>query len=85
MDVADIAIVYYNLHTIEHKRLEAITEEQVKQAFKRDDLIIFTDSSELQKYLRAQDYSDYNLLLMSSGNYDGIDVDNFAKELLIFG
>ncbi len=85
MDVADIAIVYYNLHTIEHKRLEAITEEQVKQAFKRDDLIIFTDSKELQKYLRAQDYSDYNLLLMSSGNYDGIDVDNFAKELLISG
>lgn len=85
MDVADIAIVYYNHHTIEHKRLENISESQVKEAFKRDDLIIFTDSKELQNYLKAQNYDDYNLLLMSSGNYDGIDVDNFAKELLISG
>ena len=85
MDAADIAIVYYNHHTIEHKRLENITEDQVKAAFKRDDLVIFTDSNGLQKYLKAQNYDDYNLLLMSSGNYDGIDVDNFAKELLISG
>lgn len=85
MDVADQAIVYYNHHTIEHKKLASITEEQVKQAFKCDDLLIFTSSSDLQKHLKSLNYSDSNLLLMSSGNYDGIDVDKFAQELLISG
>ena len=85
MDVADQAIVYYNPHTIEHKKLASISEDQVKQAFKRDDLLIFTSSSDLQAHLKSLNYSDSNLLLMSSGNYDGIDVDKFAQELLISG
>lgn len=85
MDVADQAIVYFNPHTIEHKKLASISEDQVKQAFKRDDLLIFTSSSDLQAHLKSLNYSDSNLLLMSSGNYDGIDVDKFAQELLISG
>lgn len=82
MDLADVAIVYYNPHTIEHKRLENISIEEVKKAFERDDLIIFNSSENLKNYLESIDWADKNLLLMSSGNYDGIDVDNFAKELL---
>lgn len=83
MDVADQAIVYYNHHTIEHKKLASITEEQVKLAFKRNDLLIFTSSSDLQAHLKSLNYDNSILLLMSSGNYDGIDVDKFAQELLI--
>lgn len=82
MDLADFAIVYYNPHTIEHKRLENISLEEVKQAFDRQDLLIFNSSATLKSYLESIDWTDKNLLLMSSGNYDGIDVDNFAKELL---
>lgn len=82
MDLADIALVYYNPHTIEHKKLEYITEEQVKQAFGREDLKIFTSSAALQDYLKSFEYKGFNLLLMSSGNYDGINVDQFAQELL---
>jgi UDP-N-acetylmuramate: L-alanyl-gamma-D-glutamyl-meso-diaminopimelate ligase len=82
MSQADVAIVYYNPHTIEHKRLENISPEEVKQAFDRDDILIFNESAALKTYLESRNWKETNLLLMSSGNYDGIDVDSFAKELL---
>lgn len=82
MSLADRAIVYYNHHTIEHKRLENVSPEEVKSAFGRDDILIFNDSNELKSFLDKQNWQNTNLLLMSSGNYDGIDVDVFAQELL---
>ena len=78
MDKADIAIVYYNPHTIEHKKLKPITTEQVKNAFARNDLQVFTNSHELMNTLKTFGFHDTNLLLMSSGNYDGVDVKNIA-------
>lgn len=83
MKNADLAIIYYNPHTIEHKKLSYISPEEVKKAFGQDDLLIFNDSKELKSFLEKQNWNNKNLLLMSSGNYDGIDVDNFAKELLL--
>lgn len=82
MDKADRAIVYFNPHTIEHKRLEPISESQVKQAFGREDLEVFTESSKLVELLKKQDWNDKTLLLMSSGNFDGVDYQNLVKEML---
>lgn len=82
MNKADVAIVYYNQHTIEHKKLENISRDEVKEAFGREDLLIFNESKDLREYLEKQNWEGVNLLLMSSGNYDGIDVDIFAKKLL---
>lgn len=82
MDSADVSIVYYNPHTIEHKKLEDISPEDVKQAFGNENILIFNNSEALKNYLESQNWTDTNLLLMSSGNYDGIDVDIFAKKLL---
>lgn len=81
MDKADIAIVYYNPHTIEHKKLKPISTEQVKNAFARNDLQVFTNSQELMNTLKAASFHDTNLLLMSSGNYDGVDVKKIASLL----
>ena len=82
MDSADVSIVYYNPHTIEHKKLEDISPEEVKQVFGNENILIFNNSEALKNYLESQNWTDTNLLLMSSGNYDGIDVDIFAKKLL---
>lgn len=82
MNAADKAIVYFNPHTIAHKKLEPITEAQVKQAFGRDDLEVFTSSPELIKRLQALPWSHANLLLMTSGNFDGVDMAALAEILL---
>jgi len=83
MDNADVAYVFYNPDVIQHKRLKEIKPEQVKEAFANKNLIVFTNSPELQKELKAIDYNNAALLMMTSGNFSGINIIDFAKELLI--
>jgi len=83
MNDADEAIVYFNPHTIEHKKLKAITPEQVMRYFNRKDLKVFTESKTLVDYLKSQSLKDAVLLMMSSGNFDGIDFKHLSTELLI--
>lgn len=78
----DEAIVYFNPATISHKKLRQLSTEQVKSAFKRSDLILFTESAKLESYLKSKKYENAVLLMMSSGTYDGIDLETFAGELL---
>jgi UDP-N-acetylmuramate: L-alanyl-gamma-D-glutamyl-meso-diaminopimelate ligase len=82
MDKPDVAIVYFNPHTIEHKKLEPITVQDVKEAFNRPDLMVFTKSEDLQNYLQKIKYNQTNLLLMSSGNFDGMDLKDFAQKIV---
>ena len=81
MNKADKAIVYFNPHTIAHKKLKPITEEQVKIAFDRSDIEVFTESKELVKEIQSHDWANKNLLMMSSGNFDGIDFKQLGESL----
>lgn len=81
MTLADEAYVYFNPHTIEHKKLAPITAAQVAEAFGGDNLRIYTNSSELRETLVRQSWDNTNLLLMTSGNFDGIDFLKLAKEI----
>ncbi len=81
MDLADEAIVYFNPHTIAHKKLKEITQDQVYKAFNRKDLKVFTKSSEVTDYLKSLHWNNKVLLMMSSGNFDGVDFNAFAGEL----
>ncbi|SKC15332.1 UDP-N-acetylmuramate--L-alanine ligase [Dyadobacter psychrophilus] len=82
LKAADIAVVYYNPQTVEHKRLEPISEEDIRTAFKRDDLKVFTDSSEMVAFLKSLPWENANLLLMSSGTFGDLDLKTLATELL---
>lgn len=81
MDLADEAIVYFNPHTLEHKKLNAISVEQVKDAFKRSDLQVLTESNTVQNLLKSKKWANQNLLMMSSGNFDGIDFLKLGQQL----
>ena len=83
MDTPDIAIVYFSKAAIAHKKLEDLSVEQVHTAFGRKDLMVFTESNELQAYLKSLVWKDQNLLMMSSGNFDGIDFGTLAEDLLV--
>ncbi|MCK9311495.1 MAG: Mur ligase family protein [Bacteroidales bacterium] len=82
MKEADEAYVYFNPKTIEHKHLAAITPEQVAKAFGGTNIEIFTDSNLLIKKLLNRKYKKENLLMMSSGNFDGVNLKAFALEIL---
>lgn len=83
MNLADEAIVYFNPHTIEHKKLKKITPEQVHAAFNRADLKVMTESKNITEYLKSKTWNNSVLLMMSSGNFDGVDFISLAKELII--
>lgn len=82
MAEADLAYVYFNPHTIAHKKLAEITPEQVKLAFGGDNIEVFTDSKALIERLKQTTYINHNLLMMSSGNFDGVNLKAFALEIL---
>ncbi len=84
MNNADLAIVYYNPKTIEHKKLKALSDVQLKDAFGRNDLVIFRDAGLLEKFLLSQDAGDSVFLMMSSGTFDGMDLEKFAKVITGF-
>ncbi len=73
MDEPDTAIVYFNPEAIAHKKLEPISKEQVYTAFGRENLLVFTNSIELEEYLKSLNWNNKNLLMMSSGTFDGIE------------
>lgn len=82
MDKADKAMVYFNPHTIQLKKLPPISIEQVKEAFNRDDLMVFNDSAQMLDALIQEDWTNNILLLMSSGNFDGLEPQMIADRLL---
>lgn len=75
LDAADVAVVFYSPESVEIKQLQAISRNQIYDAFQRKDLQIFTDPLSFQVYLREQDLKNAVLLLMSSGNYGGLDFE----------
>lgn len=82
MEEADTAFVYFNPEVIKHKGLQPIDPEKVKQTFGGENLRVYTDREALQSELRGMEYENTALLLMTSGNFSGINLIEFAKELL---
>ena len=86
MAEADVAYVYFNPKVIEHKRLTPITKEEVREAFGTENVEVFTESEALQKAVRDQfsvvSPQGIALLMMSSGTFDGVNIKEFAAQLL---
>lgn len=80
MDKADAAAVFYSGHALELKRMPPLPKEKVVEGFGKKDLAVLNQKEELVQWLQSQSYQNANLLLMSSGNYDGIDMLTFAKK-----
>ena len=75
LDAADVAVVFYSPHAVEIKKLDKVSHEQIANAFQREDLIIYTNPEAFKDFLFKQNFDNKALLLMSSGNYGGLDFD----------
>ncbi|WPV70139.1 UDP-N-acetylmuramate--L-alanine ligase [Chitinophaga sp. LS1] len=81
MDKADVPAVFYSRHALEIKRMPDLQPEGIAQGFGRNDLQVFNNREHLQAFLDAQNYQNANLLLMSSGDYEGMNVPSLTKYL----
>jgi UDP-N-acetylmuramate: L-alanyl-gamma-D-glutamyl-meso-diaminopimelate ligase len=83
MEKADTAVIYYNKHALQLKKLPYFEHEIVNKSFDREDIKVFNISDDLVKYLRNVNYRDTNLLMMSSGDFDGLNIKSFSEELTV--
>ena len=80
MEKPDTAIVYFSPAAIAHKKLDPITVEEVHTAFDREDLLVFTDVKKLEEHLKSQNWENKNLLMMSSGTFEGMEFSKLTKQ-----
>jgi UDP-N-acetylmuramate: L-alanyl-gamma-D-glutamyl-meso-diaminopimelate ligase len=76
LDAADEPVIFFLPESVAIKKLDAVTPDQITEAFQRKDLKIFTDASAFHAYVKGVDYTNTTLLLMSSGNYGGLNLNS---------
>jgi len=79
LDEADEAAVFYSRHALELKRMPPLPPETVKNGFGKKDLEVFNERADLENWLKKLDYHNAVVVFMSSGNYDGLDTEAFAR------
>ena len=82
LDAADIAVVFYSPDAVKIKQLEEVTYDQIAQSFQREDLIIYTNPADFKNFLFSQNFDNSALLLMSSGNYGGLNFDEVKSYII---
>ena len=81
LDQADKAVVFYSPHAVKIKQLDEVTTAQIGAAFGREDLMMFTNPAEFKTFLLNQNLEQTAVVLMSSGNYGGLDFQE-VKDLI---
>ena len=74
MDGLDNAVVFYSEDALKIKRMEPISPELIKEKFKNQNLRVFTNAENLHQYWETLDKSKGAFLMMSSGNFGGLDL-----------
>lgn len=82
MNKADAAVVFYSEHTLKMKKLPFISKADIKAGFNHPNIQVFTERADLENYLNQLDWHDKNLLMMSSGTFNGMNYQEFANQLL---
>jgi UDP-N-acetylmuramate: L-alanyl-gamma-D-glutamyl-meso-diaminopimelate ligase len=82
MDLADDPIVFIDKHTFQQKKMVEYQESVVIEAFGNKKLKFFNNPEILEGFLSYINYKGKNLLLMSSGNFGGLDLNRIAEKAL---
>ncbi len=78
---ADVAAVFYSPHTLEMKKMPPVAPAEIQAAFGKEGLQVFTERADLEAFIKQQDLENANLLLMSSGNFGGMEIPAFVESL----
>jgi UDP-N-acetylmuramate: L-alanyl-gamma-D-glutamyl-meso-diaminopimelate ligase len=81
LDDADIAKIFFSPHSLQLKKLPAISKEQVKEAFGNSKAVVYTDSKALLNDLLSIHWKNKNLLMMSSGDFEGLNISHIGDQI----
>lgn len=79
---AQTPVVYINPEKVHAKKLEAISEADIKSAFANPAIQVFSDAGKMEAFLLSQSWKNKNLLMMSSGNFGGVDINRLSEKIL---
>lgn len=79
LNAAQEAVVFYSPKAVEIKKLQPVSKEQIANAFNRTDLQVFTNPEDFKAFLFSKNLENTALLLMSSGDYGGLDFNEVAN------
>jgi len=82
MQLADKAIVYFNHHALELKRLPDLDKQVIYESFDKEGLIVTDSKEELKNILEKENYKNTCLLMSSSGDFDGLDLSALGMNLI---
>ncbi len=82
MKYANTAIVYFNPETVAQKQLPEITKKDIQDNFGMAHLEVFDNIGELQTFIEAQEWPNKNLIMMSSGNFNELDIEVLASSII---
>lgn len=82
LDGVDEAVVFYAKHALEIKKMPDLPADKVKEGFGNDELIVLNNTTDLLNWLRKINSANANILFMSSGNYDGLNINSLAEEII---
>jgi len=80
MQMADEALVYFSPEVVAHKKLEPISKELVLEGF-GGNVNVMNSTKEVLDFIQSKQWNNSVLLMMSSGNFDGIDYDQLGEEI----
>lgn len=78
LDEADQAVVYIDPAAARLKRLKPLSRKDIVEGFQREDLLVIETSRELEGWIDTLQMEGTDLVLMSSGNFGGIDLPGLA-------
>ncbi len=81
MKPADQAVVFYNSEAAAAKQVKPYTVKDICSAFGRGDMKVFSRVAELANYMRTINWKNTNLLMMSSGDFGGLDISKLVVNL----
>lgn len=82
MHDADEAIVYFSPEAIALKKLPPITAEMIMKSFGKEDLQVYSDSAELLAKILSVNTGNTIFLMMSSGDFNGINVNELGEKII---
>ena len=82
LDAVDEAVVFYAKHALALKKLPDLPVNKVVEGFDKAGLVVINESADLEKWLLAIPSEAINILFMSSGNYDGLNINSLAEAII---
>jgi UDP-N-acetylmuramate: L-alanyl-gamma-D-glutamyl-meso-diaminopimelate ligase len=79
---AQVPVVYFNPQKVSDKKLDAITSTDIQNAFSNPAISVFDNADKLKSFLIQQSWKNKNLLMMSSGNFGGIDIKDLSEKII---